>query len=67
LYFCFLVDRSSERIVMVGSAQGGMEIEELAEKPIPTRSPKFISNLPWVYKIIKRGEMAFALVWIRNC
>ena len=30
LYFCFLVDRSSERIVMVGSAQGGMEIEELA-------------------------------------
>ncbi len=31
LYFCLLVDRSSERIVMVGSAQGGMEIEELAE------------------------------------
>ena len=30
LYFCFLVDRSSERIVMVGSTQGGMEIEELA-------------------------------------
>ena len=30
LYFCFLVDRSSERIVMVGSAQGGMDIEELA-------------------------------------
>jgi malate-CoA ligase subunit beta len=31
LYFCFLVDRSSERIVMVGSSQGGMDIEELAE------------------------------------
>jgi malate-CoA ligase subunit beta len=30
LYFCFLVDRSSERIVMVGSSQGGMDIEELA-------------------------------------
>lgn len=30
LYFCFLVDRSTERIVMVGSAQGGMDIEELA-------------------------------------
>lgn len=30
LYFCFLVDRSAERIVMVGSSQGGMEIEELA-------------------------------------
>ncbi|PKM34815.1 MAG: ADP-forming succinate--CoA ligase subunit beta [Gammaproteobacteria bacterium HGW-Gammaproteobacteria-10] len=31
LYFCLLVDRSSERIVMVGSAQGGMDIEELAQ------------------------------------
>jgi malate-CoA ligase subunit beta len=30
LYFCLLVDRSSERIVMVGSAQGGMDIEEIA-------------------------------------
>ncbi len=31
LYFSFLVDRAHERIVMVGSAEGGMEIEELAE------------------------------------
>ena len=31
LYFSFLVDRTHERIVMVGSAQGGMEIEDLAE------------------------------------
>ena len=31
LYFSLLVDRSAERIVMVGSSQGGMEIEELAE------------------------------------
>ena len=31
IYFCILLDRSTERIVMVGSAQGGMEIEELAE------------------------------------
>ncbi|SFW29292.1 malate--CoA ligase subunit beta [Nitrosovibrio sp. Nv17] len=30
LYLCFLIDRSSERIVMVGSARGGMDIEELA-------------------------------------
>ncbi len=30
LYLCFLVDRTAERIVMIGSAQGGMEIEELA-------------------------------------
>ena len=31
LYFSFLVDRTHERIVMVGSAEGGMEIEDLAE------------------------------------
>ena len=31
LYLCFLIDRSSERIVMVGSTQGGMEIEKLAK------------------------------------
>jgi malate-CoA ligase subunit beta len=31
MYLCIVVDRSAERIVMVGSAQGGMEIEELAE------------------------------------
>ena len=30
LYFCFLVDRISERIVMVGSQEGGMDIEEIA-------------------------------------
>jgi malate-CoA ligase subunit beta len=31
LYFSLLVDRAAERIVMIGSAQGGMDIEELAE------------------------------------
>jgi malate-CoA ligase subunit beta len=31
LYLCFLIDRSSQRIVMVGSTQGGMEIEKLAK------------------------------------
>jgi malate-CoA ligase subunit beta len=30
LYFCLLVDRISERIVMVGSQEGGMDIEEIA-------------------------------------
>jgi len=29
MYFCILVERSAERIVMVGCAEGGMEIEEL--------------------------------------
>ena len=31
LYLCFVIDRSSERIVMIGSSQGGVDIEELAE------------------------------------
>ena len=31
LYLCFLIDRSSERIVMICSTQGGMEIEKLAK------------------------------------
>ncbi|SDY04777.1 malate--CoA ligase subunit beta [Nitrosomonas sp. Nm58] len=30
LYLSFMIDRSHERVIMVGSAQGGMEIERLA-------------------------------------
>ncbi|SFL83041.1 malate--CoA ligase subunit beta [Nitrosomonas communis] len=30
LYLSFMIDRSHERVIMVGSAQGGMEIESLA-------------------------------------
>jgi len=32
LYLCFLIDRSSERIVMIGSTQGGIAIEKLAKE-----------------------------------
>ncbi len=60
LYFCFLVDRESERIVMVGSAQGGMEIEDLAEN-----NPEAISRIyiePAVgLQDFQAREMAFAL------
>ncbi len=60
LYFCFLVDRESERIVMVGSAQGGMEIEELAEN-----DPQAITRIyiePAVgLQAFQAREMAFAL------
>jgi len=31
MYFCILVERSAERIVMVGCADGGMEIEDLVD------------------------------------
>jgi malate-CoA ligase subunit beta len=60
LYFSFLVDRSAERIVMVGSSQGGMEIEELAEK-----NPEAITKIhiePAVgLQDFQARQMAFAL------
>jgi malate-CoA ligase subunit beta len=60
MYFCLLVDRSAERIVMVGSAQGGMEIEELAKT-----SPEAITKIyiePAVGLLdYQAREMAFAL------
>lgn len=30
MYLSFMIDRSSERVIMIGSAEGGMEIEKLA-------------------------------------
>ncbi|MDD5276832.1 MAG: malate--CoA ligase subunit beta [Methylovulum sp.] len=60
MYFCFLVDRSAERIVMVGSAQGGMDIEELA-----VTNPEAITKIyiePSVgLQAYQAREMAFAL------
>ncbi len=32
LYLAFVMDRKEERVVVVASAQGGMEIEEISEK-----------------------------------
>ena len=60
LYFSLLVDRSAERIVMIGSAQGGMEIEELA-----TTNPDAIVKIhiePAVgLQDYQARQMAFAL------
>jgi malate-CoA ligase subunit beta len=60
LYFCFLVDRSSERIVMVGSAQGGMEIEELAVNNPDAITKIYIEPAVGLQDYQAR-EMAFAL------
>ena len=60
LYFCFLVDRGSERIVMVGSAQGGMEIEELAETNPDAITKIYIEPAVGLLDFQAR-EMAFAL------
>ncbi len=60
LYFCFLVDRSSERIVMVGPAQGGMEIEELAENNPGAITKIYIEPAVGLQDYQAR-EMAFAM------
>lgn len=60
LYFCLLVDRSSERIVMVGSAQGGMEIEELA-KTNPEAITKIYIEPAVGLQDFQARAMAFAL------
>ncbi len=60
LYFCFLVDRSSERIVMVGSAQGGMDIEELAVSQ-PDAIKKIYIEPAVGLQDYQAREMAFAL------
>jgi malate-CoA ligase subunit beta len=60
LYFSFLVDRSHERIVMVGSAEGGMEIEELAETRPEAITKIYIEPAVGLQDFQAR-EMAFAL------
>lgn len=60
LYFCLLVDRSEERIVMVGSAQGGMEIEELAKTSPDAITKIYIEPAVGLLDYQAR-EMAFAL------
>ena len=60
LYLCFLVDRSAERIVMIGSAQGGMEIEELVETN-PEAIKKFYIEPAVGLQDFQARKMAFAL------
>jgi len=60
MYLCFLIDRSSERIVMIGSGQGGMEIEELAHTNPHAIKKIFIEPAVGLQDFQAR-EMAFAL------
>jgi len=60
LYFSLLIDREHERIVMVGSAQGGMEIEELAEKN-PDAIKKIHIEPAVGLRDFQARKMAFAL------
>ncbi|MEO6431253.1 MAG: ADP-forming succinate--CoA ligase subunit beta, partial [Nitrosospira sp.] len=59
-YLCFLIDRSSERVVMIGSARGGMEIEELAETDPDAIKKVYIEPSVGLLDFQAR-EMAFAL------
>ena len=60
LYFSLLIDRAHERMVMVGSAQGGMEIEELAETNPDAITKVYIEPAVGLQDFQAR-EMAFAL------
>ena len=60
LYFSLLIDRAQERIVMVGSAEGGMDIEELAETK-PDAIKKIYIEPAVGLQDFQAREMAFAL------
>jgi malate-CoA ligase subunit beta len=60
IYLCFLIDRTSEGIVMIGSARGGMEIEELAEAD-PDAIKKIYIEPAVGLQDFQAREMAFAL------
>jgi len=60
LYFCFLVDRVSEKIVMVGSQEGGMDIEEIAATN-PDAIVKIEIEPAVGLQDFQAREMAFAL------
>ncbi len=60
MYLCFLIDRASERIVMVGAREGGMEIEELAHTN-PDAIKKIHVEPSVGLQDFQAREMAFAL------
>ncbi|MDD4915016.1 MAG: malate--CoA ligase subunit beta [Methylococcales bacterium] len=60
LYLSFMVDRAQERIVMVGSAEGGMDIEELAETR-PGAIKKIYIEPSVGLQDFQAREMAFAI------
>ena len=75
LYFSILVDRSTGRITLVASAEGGIEIEEVAAKhpekifreaidPAAGLSPHYIRSL--TFKLDLKGEQAKAFTKLVN-
>jgi len=60
MYLCMVVDRGTERILMIGSSQGGMEIEELAETD-PEAIKKIYIEPAVGLRDFQARKMAFAL------
>ncbi len=60
MYLCFLIDRSFERIVMVGSGKGGTDIEELT-RVNPTAVKKVYIEPAVGLQEFQAREMAFGL------
>jgi malate-CoA ligase subunit beta len=60
VYLSFLIDRSTERVIMIGSSQGGMEIETLA-KTDPEKIKKIYIEPAVGLQDFQARTMAFAL------
>ncbi len=60
LYLAFVLDRSRERVVVIASAEGGVEIEELAEKN-PDAILKVVVEPAVGIQSFQARELAFAL------
>ncbi|MGG7055015.1 malate--CoA ligase subunit beta [Nitrosomonas sp. ANs5] len=60
LYLAFMIDRSHERVIMVGSAQGGMDIETLAATD-PDAIKKIYIEPAVGLQDFQARKMAFAL------
>ena len=60
MYLCFMIDRSTERVIMIGSAQGGMDIEALA-KTNPEAIKKIYIEPAVGLQDFQARKMAFAL------
>lgn len=59
-YLSFMIDRSTERVIMIGSAQGGMDIEALA-KTNPEAIKKIYIEPAVGLQDFQARKMAFAL------
>lgn len=60
IYLSFMIDRSTERVIMIGSAQGGMDIETLAETN-PEAIKKIYIEPAVGLQDFQARKMAFAL------